>query len=124
MFKGIEHFAIASPDPQRLAEYYVSTLGFKVTYAYSGNFFVEASDGGLIEIIPSEGERPDAAMRTPGLRHVAIEVDDFDAAYRQLMEQGIRFEAEPYENEGNRLVFFKDPDGNLLHLIKRQKPIR
>ncbi len=124
MFKGIEHFAIASPDPQRLAEYYVSTLGFKVTHAYSGNFFVEASDGGLIEIIPSEGERPDAAMRTPGLRHVAIEVDDFDAACRQLTEQGIRFEAEPYENEGNRLVFFKDPDGNLLHLIKRQKPIR
>ena len=124
MFKGIEHFAIASPDPQRLAEYYVSTLGFKVTHAYSGNFFVEASDGGLIEIIPSEGERPDAGMRTPGLRHVAIEVDDFDAAYRQVTEQGIRFEAEPYENEGNRLVFFKDPDGNLLHLIKRQKPIR
>lgn len=124
MFKGIEHLAIASPDPQRLAEYYVSTLGFKVSYAYGGNFFIEAPDGGLIEIIPSEGERLTSAMRTPGLRHVAIAVDDFDAAYYHLMSQGIQFEAEPYENDGNRLVFFKDSDGNLLHLIKRQKPIR
>ncbi len=124
MFKGIEHFAIASPDPQRLAEYYVATLDFKVSYAYSGNFFIEAPDGSLIEIVPSEGERPSSGMRTPGLRHVAIAVDDFDAAYHQLLEQGVRFEAEPYENEGNRLVFFKDPDGNLVHLIKRQKPIR
>ena len=124
MFKGIEHFAIASTDPQRLAEYYLSTLGFKIKYSYSGNFFIEAPDGGLVEIVPSEGERPAAAMRTPGLRHVAIEVDDFDAAHRQLAGQGIQFEGEPYENDGNRLVFFKDPDGNLLHLIKRQKPIR
>ncbi len=124
MFNGIEHFAIASPNPQRLAEYYCAYLEFEITYAYSGNYFVQAKDGGLIEIIPAEGERPQTAMRTPGMRHIAISVDDFDAAYRQLQEQGVKFEGKPYTNEGNRLVFFKDPDGNLIHLIKREKPLR
>lgn len=124
MFKGIEHFAIASPNPQRLAEYYVAYLQFEITYAYSGNYFVQAQDGSLIEIVPAEGERPNSGMRTPGMRHIAIAVDDFDGAYKQLTDQGVKFEGEPYTNEGNRLVFFKDPDGNLIHLIYREKPIR
>jgi len=123
MFSGIEHFAIASPNPKRLADWYVSTLDFKISYEYAGNYFVQAANGGLIEIIPGEGERPNSGMRTPGMRHIAITVDDFDAAYRQLGSQGVKFEGEPYTNEGNRLVFFKDPDGNLIHLIKRDKPL-
>ena len=124
MFKGIEHFAIASPNPQRLAEYFLDSLQLEITFAYSGNYFVQARDGSLIEIIPSEGERPESAIRTPGMRHIAIAVDDFDGAYKHLVSQGVKFEGEPFTNDGNRLVFFKDPDGNLIHLIHRAKPIR
>jgi glyoxylase I family protein len=124
MFTGIEHFAIASPNPRRLADFYVATLEFEITYEYAGNYFVQAKDGSLIEIIPAEGDRPESGMRTPGLRHIALSIDNFDAAYKHLQEQGIKFEGEPYEVQGNRLVFFKDPDGNLLHLIYRSKPLR
>jgi len=124
MFKGIEHFAIASPNPRRLAQWYVDHLEFEISFEYAGNYFVEAKDGSLIEIIPAEGVRPDAHTRSPGMRHIAIAVDDFDVAYKQLGEQGVKFEGEPYTNEGNRLVFFKDADGNLLHLIERAKPLR
>ena len=123
MFRGIEHFAIASPNPKRLAEWYVSNLEFKISFEYAGNYFVEAGNGGLIEIIPAEGERSNSGMRTPGMRHIAISVDDFDAALKQLEEQGVKFEGEPYETQGNRLVFFADADGNLVHLIKRDKPL-
>lgn len=124
MFSGIEHFAIASPNPKRLAEWYVSYLDFEISFEYAGNYFVEAQNGSLIEIIPGEGERPQTAMRTPGMRHIAISVDDFDAAYTQLQAQGVKFEGEPYESGGNRLVFFGDADGNLVHLIKRDKPLK
>ena len=120
MFTGIEHFAIASPNPKRLAEWYVSYLEFEISFEYAGNYFIEAKNGSLIEIIPAEGERPESGMRTPGMRHIAISVDDFDAGYEQLKMQGVKFEGEPYTNDGNRLVFFKDPDGNLIHLIKRE----
>jgi glyoxylase I family protein len=123
MFSGIEHFAIASPNPKRLADWYVSQLEFEVTFEYAGNYFIQAQNGVMIEIIPAEGEPFPSGMRTPGMRHIAISVDDFDAGCRQLLEQGVSFEGEPYTNQGNRLVFFKDPDGNLIHLIKRDRPL-
>ena len=123
MFTGIEHFAISSPNPKRLADWYVSTLEFELTYEYAGNYFVEALNGALIEIIPSEGEAAAGAMRSPGMRHIAIAVHDFEGARSQLASQGVKFEGEPFANQGNRLLFFKDPDGNLLHLIQRDKPL-
>ncbi len=123
MFTRIEHFAIASPNPRRLAEWYVATLEFEIAFEYAGNYFVELG-GGLMEIIPSEGERPVNEIRTPGIRHIAISVDDFDAALGQLQKQGVTFLGEPYEGQGNRVVFFIDCDGNVLHLIQRGKPLR
>lgn len=123
MFTGIEHFAIASPDPKRLADWYAANLEFETVFDYAGNYFVEARNGALIEIVPSEGDRPVSAVRTPGMRHIAISVADFDAAYSHLKMHGVAFAGEPYENQGNRLVFFTDPDGNLIHLIQRSQPL-
>ena len=124
MFSGIEHFAIASPDPKRLAEWYVANLEFEIVFEYQGNYFVEAKNGALIEMVPSEGERPVNGMKTPGMRHIAIAVADFDVALAQLKKQGVSFLAEPYETQGNRLVFFEDADGNVMHLIQRGKPLK
>lgn len=123
MFKGLEHTAIASPDPKRLAEWYAANLEFRINHEYDGNYFVRASNGSMLEIIPSVGERGSNQMKDPGIRHLAIEVDDFDAAQARLSQQGIRFLTEPVNNKGNRLVFFADADGNLLHLVKREKPL-
>ncbi len=123
MFQGLEHTAIASPDPQKLAQWYVDHLGFAINFTYAGNYFVRARNGTMLEIIPSEGERGPQTMKDPGLRHLAIDVDDFDAGYRQLQALGVTFVTEPFENQGNRLVFFTDRDGNYVHLIKRLRPL-
>ncbi len=123
MFTGLEHLAIASPNPKRLAEWYVETLGFRINFEYDGNFFIRAQDGGMIEIIPSQGDRAETHPRSPGLRHLAISVDDFDGAYGHLQSLGVQFAGEPYVNQGNRLVFFSDLDGNLVHLIQRDQTL-
>src|SRR5947209_1963125 len=123
MFQGLEHTAIASPNPRQLAQWYVDHLGFHINFEYDGNFFVKARNGSMLEIIPSEGPRAAEKMRDPGIRHLAIMVDDFDEAHKQLKEQNVQFLTEAYENQGNRLVFFSDCDGNFLHLIQRQRPL-
>ena len=123
MFTGLEHTAIASPHPGRLAEWYVQHLGFRIHFEYDGNYFVRAPDGSMLEIIPSEGERVKESMKQPGLRHLAISVADFDAAQEHLRSGGVQFLTEAYVNQGNRLVFFNDLDGNILHLIYRPKPL-
>ena len=123
MFKGLEHTAIASPDPRKLAQWYVDHLEFVINYEYLGNFFVKASNGSMLEIIPSEGDRAAQKMKDPGIRHLAILVDDFDAAQERLRQSGVEFLGQPMENQGNRLVFFADADGNFLHLVQRRNPL-
>jgi glyoxylase I family protein len=123
MFKGLEHTAIASPDPKKLAEWYRDILDFRINFEYAGNYFVRAANGSMLEIIPSEGDPPENKMKTRGIRHLAIDVDDFDAGYAELQRRGVAFAGEPFENQGNRLVFFHDLDGNLVHLIRRPQPL-
>ena len=123
MFQGLEHTAIASPDPQKLAQWYVDHLDFVINYTYAGNYFVKAKNGSMLEIIPSEGERAAQKMKDPGIRHLAILVDDFDAASADLRNRGVQFLGEPINNQGNRLVFFADGDGNFVHLVHRLKPL-
>jgi glyoxylase I family protein len=123
MFKGLEHTAIASPNPRQLADWYVAHLEFAINFEYDGNYFVRARNGTMLEIIPAVGERGSNQMKDPGIRHLAIDVDDFDAAHMRLRESGVQFLGDAFLVKGNRLVFFSDLDGNILHLIHREKPL-
>jgi glyoxylase I family protein len=126
MFQGVEHTAIASPDPEKLAHWYVDHLGFRINFAYGGNFFIKGANDIMVEIIPAEGSMPPQNMannKNPGIRHLAIAVDDFRAAHEHLKSLNVTFLGEPFDLGTNRLVFFNDGDGNLVHLIKREKPL-
>lgn len=125
MILAIEHTAIASPDPEALGRWYADVLGFAINYhsPSSKTTFVRAPNGSMLEIVAAKGERGAADMRTPGLRHLALVVDDFNATYEKLKAAGVNFLSEPETNKGNTVVFFTDPDGNLLHLLHREKPL-
>ena len=123
MIQGIEHAAIAAANVSALADWYVATLGFTIVYQSPNATFVKAADGGLIEIIQAEGERPPQNLKTPGFRHLALTVKDFDAAYAELQAKKVSFLGPPQESKGNKVVFFTDPEGNILHLLQRAKPL-
>ena len=57
-----------------------------------------------------------------GYGHVAVTVDDLDAALVRLSEQGIQPEREPYtvRDGGSRLTFVRDPDGYRVELIEER----
>jgi glyoxylase I family protein len=123
MIQGIEHTAIASPDPAALAAWYVNTLGFEINYRGTTAVFIKAPDRTMIEIIQSEGERVAQALKSPGLRHLALTVTDFAAVYQTLQTRGVTFLGEPLKAKGNQVVFFEDPEGNILHLLQRETPL-
>ncbi len=112
MFVGLEHTAIASPSPAKLAQWYVDHLGFRINFEYDGNYFVRAANGAMLEIIPSEGARAEQKMRDEGIRHLAIQVDDFDAAHAALAGAGREFHR-PALRES------RQPAG-LFHRLRRQ----
>jgi catechol 2,3-dioxygenase-like lactoylglutathione lyase family enzyme len=123
MILGIEHTAITSPAPKPLAAWYVDTLGFAVCYESASTVMVRAQNGFVVEITTGEGERPSQTLKTPGIRHMAILVNDFEKEYAALRARGVAFAGDPLESKGNKVVFFTDPEGNYLHLLQREKPL-
>lgn len=126
MVTGIEHTAIASPDPHKLAQWYVEHLGFVINYqsSRSKTCFIKAADGSMIEIIEAApGTQPTPGMKTAGLRHLALTVADFAGTHDKLVEKGVNFLTDPQIVEGNTTVFFLDADGNILHLLHRETPL-
>ena len=123
MVLGIEHAAIAAKDVERLAAFYVRTLGFEINYRGKTAIFVKASDGTMIEIIPAEGELSESAPKSAGLRHLALSVIGFEMECERLEAAGVSFLEPPLIKGGNKVVFFRDPEGNILHLIERATPL-
>ncbi len=124
MTQGIEHVAIASPDPRKLAQWYVEHLDFAINYSSSKAVFVKAANGSMIEIIEADdSSRPPVNMKAPGFRHLALTVTDFEEAYRHLKDKGVAFLTEPATVNGNTTAFFTDPEGNILHLLHRETPL-
>jgi len=119
MILGVEHIAIFSPQPHELAEWYVKNLGFAVSASNAETVFLRAQNGVLFEVTTADVTATPQPMKAPGLRHIAIGVDDFDAVHRALVAAGVHFEGEPFAAGANRVVFFSDPEGNYLHLIHR-----
>ena len=55
-----------------------------------------------------------------GWRHLAVRVDFIESARAELARRGVIFD-EPIKpaGGGGRVLFFKDSEGNLLHLVER-----
>lgn len=123
MILGIEHAAIAATNVERLAAYYVRVLGFEINYRGKTAIFVKASDGSMIEIIPAEGDSGELSPKAHGLRHLALNVIGFEVECRRLEAAGVTFLEPPLIKGGNKVVFFRDPEGNILHLIERATPL-
>ena len=68
---------------------------------------------------PGLWEREQAFLNIygPGIDHLCFIVDDVDEAYEELVSRGVEFDVEPMDYEGNRLAFFKDPNGVDLELM-------
>jgi len=127
MFRGIEHAAIAARDSKGLAEWYKTVFGFRVVYD-NGNcpptYLLQAPDGTVLEILPATmGQSANYGQTEVGLRHLALTVSDFDRALTYLQEHGITEFFDSRQSETSRLIFFRDPEGNILHLMWRSAPL-
>jgi len=127
MFTTIDHPAIACYDTATQIEWYCRVLEMKVIARNEltpPTALVGYITGGtVIELMPVRVQepKPDAHHRwAPGLRHLALRVDDFDKAYAKLKSLGVEFIAEPQAAiGGGKIVSFRDPEGNELQIVQR-----
>lgn len=130
MFISIDHPAIGCYDVQKQIDWYCQHLGMRVV-ACNGQqppavvvgYDQTTRGGAMIELMPARevGSRPDSQPRfCPGLRHLALRVDDFDQACQELTAAGVKFIMEPATAVGGgRVVSFRDPEGNELQIVQR-----
>lgn len=123
----VHHIAVICSDYERSKRFYTEVLGFEIVRetfrAARGSWKLDLSLQGnyIIELFsfpdpPPRPSRPEAQ----GLRHLAFEVDDVDAAVNALQAKQVNTEpVRVDELTGKRFTFFSDPDGLPLEIYER-----
>lgn len=80
----------------------------------------------LLKLLWSPADPPPAGPRgrdtQAGYRYITIEVDDAEAAARELEGRGIIFISPPHPNSvGDTVAMFEDPEGNTIELLSIQE---
>jgi len=128
MINGIEHVGIASGDTAALKDWYLEMFGGKVVYDNGkGTYFIQFSDGSMIEFVSATDERKEEAEKTVGIRHLAFSVTPhaFDEIVAKLKaDDRVEEVHDVSENaKGLKTYWFRDIEGNFAHLIYRPEPL-
>jgi glyoxylase I family protein len=123
--RGGHHIGLTTSRFAELRAFYVETLGLPVVGSFSGYNIVFLATGDTpIELIEEEAHEP--RTRSGGWDHLALEVEDIDAAYGELSARGVPFASPPEdfppESPILRIAFLRDPDGNLVELVQPLGP--
>ncbi|WP_163857943.1 SMU1112c/YaeR family gloxylase I-like metalloprotein [Paenibacillus elgii] len=124
---SIHHAAVICSDYEKSKHFYVGVLGLAVireTYRAERRSYkldLRVGDSHQIELFsfPDAPERP-SYPEARGLRHLAFEVDDIEAAVKALEAEEIAVEPiRVDETTGKRFTFFFDPDRLPLELYEK-----
>lgn len=123
---GINHVGIRVRDLAITRAFY-EKLGFKFLAGPVGpepvaimehacgvniNFILNATDDASESNILMHNK-----IKHTGYTHVALEISDYSAIEKQLVDLGIAI-TERVEYEGAKFLFIRDPDGNVIELHK------
>jgi glyoxylase I family protein len=127
MIKGIEHIGICAKDTDHLKDWYVRLFGFKVAYENNKTprtYILYVNDGCMIEIYPAVEDSGIYGNKVSGIRHLAFIPDNFEEVCTALKDSGVEITDEPKVSaSGVKTMFFRDPEGNLIHLVDRPAPL-
>jgi lactoylglutathione lyase len=119
---GAHHIALHTTNFAPLRRFYVEILGLRVVGGFPGENIIFLQAGNFLIELEEVEEHGDAIAPRNGWDHLALEVDDVDAAYQRLTALGVPFNIPPTnypEQAGTmRIAFFTDPDGNTLELLQ------
>lgn len=113
---AMHHIHLASPDQEKLRDWYVKTFG-----AASGTrnqFLAARIPGG--EVNTRAADKPQAPTRGRSLDHIGFEVKNLEAFCKKLEADGIKLEI-PYRDVpqlGLKIAFLSDPEGTRIELTE------
>jgi len=112
------HIALRVTDYARARQFYTEVLELPVVGQIPGKEIEFLGIGGTTIELMGGADPESLAKPQAGLIHLAFEVEDVDATYRELRDRGVTFTVEPKSVGDLRVAFFVDPDGNELELFR------
>ena len=121
---SLEHLGLCARDPVALKNWYIRLLGARLVFDNGQTppaFLLALSGGVMLEIYEGDFSLKETNdNKLNGWRHVALKVESLAAAKAELEKRGLRFtESIKPAGGGGRVLYFQDPEGNLLHLVER-----
>ena len=120
-YVGLQHVSVPSTDLDRSEFFYCDQLGFeripRPPFPVEG-IWLAAGEGLSVHITRSPRAHPALAFH-----HFAIEVSDMQSALEHLTASGINYERREYVLGAGKQAYLRDPDGNLIELIERDKDL-
>ncbi|HVM50553.1 MAG TPA: VOC family protein [Candidatus Acidoferrum sp.] len=118
-----EHIGLAARDPVALKDWYIRVLGAQLVFSNQQPraFLLRLPGGGIIELYGGKLAVPETSNNElNGWRHLALRVDSIASAKAELEQKGVKLD-QPIKpaGGGGSVLFFHDPEGNLLHLVER-----
>jgi len=117
MISKVDFVAVPSEDWARSRTFYVETLGLRPDANAEAEFWAGDTCFGIWE--PKRLGMEFAPQKNG---HLALHVDDVEAARKELESKGVEFVGEILDTGVCHMAFFNDPDGNDLMLHHRYAP--
>ncbi len=117
MIGKLDFVGVPSQDPERTRAFYVETLGLRPDEHSRFEFWVGETCFGIWE--PAKVGMEFTPQKNA---HLALHVEDMEAAREELGAKGVVFAAETMDTGVCHMAFFTDPDGNDLMLHHRYAP--
>jgi catechol 2,3-dioxygenase-like lactoylglutathione lyase family enzyme len=148
--RGVDHVGITVPDMEQATAFFVDVLGCELLYEreppgddpprdrlgvpagtrIQAVRFLRCANGANIELF--EFASPDQREDFPrpsdvGIQHLALYVDDLDAAAEHLRRHGVKLMSGPNPlpgaGEGNQFIYARTPWGLTVELISYPAPM-
>ena len=129
---ALEHVAISVSDLERTVAWYGKTFGFaevgrsdkpdlgvKVALLRLHEQLLEVFAGHEPQPLPEGEDDLRSSLQRLGTKHMALAVDDAEAAYSQLQAAGADLATELVAGRTSKYFFCRDPDGILIEVIQR-----
>jgi len=119
---AILHTCMNVSDADELADWYVDQLDFERSWEFTSedgetrNVYVADENGVEIQLSDTEGD--DEFEAGTEWDHLAVKVEDVDAAFAEIDNYGVEKEPADQPAAGARTAFIKDPDGHVVELIE------
>lgn len=138
--KAIRHIGIVVSDLKPSICFYKDLFGFQITRQMeeSGDYIdnmlamrgvkvttvkMSAPDGQMIELLQFHSHQRIQKMRAIndiGIAHIAFEVEDLDAEYNRLKDEGVSFNSPPQLSPDGyaKVTFCRAPEGTFIELVE------